>query len=59
MSVVYEAPKGVFTRLMPNSHAFELYQEWKKSGKDKQKKMLDAHMVGLHTSWLKLEGRNP
>lgn len=58
MSVVYEAPKGVLTRLMPNSRSFELYHEWKKSGKSQAKKALDNHMIELHNSWLKLEGRN-
>lgn len=55
--MVYECPKGVFTRLMPNSRSLELYEEWKKSGRDVQKKLLDNHMKELHNTWLNLEGR--
>lgn len=48
--VVYECPKGVFTRLMPGSDALRLLQE-------KKMKELDAHMTQLHKTYLKLEGR--
>lgn len=54
--VVYEAPKGVFTRLV-SGYACELYDEWKKSGRAVDKKKLDTHMEELHNAWLKLEGR--
>ena len=43
-------------RLMKNSTALELYQAWKKSGKDSDKKLLDSHMDQLEHNKRKLEG---
>ena len=62
-SVVYECPKGVFTRIMPGSHGYELYEEYRKNplkGGTKQnpkgKVILDAHMTELHNTYLKQTG---
>lgn len=51
--VVYECPTGVFTRLMEGSDSFEMYQEYKKTGKPEDKKKLDVHMKSLHNTFLK------
>lgn len=62
-SVVYECPRGVFTRIMEGSRGWELYTEWKKNpsnGGTKQspkgKVLLDAHMSELHKTYVKLGG---
>lgn len=62
-SVVYECPRGVFTRIMEGSHGWELYQEWRKHpnvGGTKQapkgKALLDIHMNELHNVHLKQTG---
>lgn len=61
-SVVYECPKGVFTRIMPGSYGYELYEEWRKNpsyGGTKQnpkgKVLLDQHMIQLHNAYLKFQ----
>ena len=62
-SVVYECPRGVFTRIMEGSHGWELYQDWRKRPNDngtkqspKGKILLDDHMNELHNSYLKYGG---
>lgn len=62
-SVVYECPRGVFTRIMEGSHGYELYQEWRKHPNvvgtkqaPKGKALLDIHMNELHTAHLKQTG---
>lgn len=59
-SVVYECPKGVFTRIMEGSAGWELYDTWRKNpntGGTKQnpkgKVLLDYHMNELHNTYLK------
>lgn len=53
-SVVYEAPKGVFTRIMEGSTGYELYLNMNKGKGGKM--MLDAHMTELHNTYLKQTG---
>lgn len=50
-SVVYECPKGVFTRIMEGSDAWEMYVELKKD--PKLKKKLDTHMTLMHNNYIK------
>lgn len=50
-SVVYECPKGVYTRIMEGSEGWELYLEFKKDSKAKKK--LDTHMTTLHNAYIK------
>lgn len=64
-SVVYECPRGVFTRIMEGSQGWELYVEWRKNpgnGGTKQspkgKVLLDIHMTELHNAYLKSGGKS-
>lgn len=50
-SVVYECPKGVFTRIMEGSEGWDLYVASKSDAKVKKK--LDLHMVSLHNAFIK------
>lgn len=50
-SVVYECPKGVYTRIMEGSEGWDLYLESKKDSKAKKK--LDTHMKDLHNTYIK------
>ena len=46
--------------LMPNSHAFELFKEWKKQTSPKlelsAKKALEEHMAVVNNNYRKLSG---
>lgn len=60
-SVVFEHPKGVFTRLMPGSKALELYHEYQRGNFGKKSKPGPAayflpHMEDLHAKFLKERG---
>lgn len=63
-SVVFEHPKGVFTRLMPGSRSLELYHEWRKGNFGSKSKAGPAcyflpHLEELHAKFLKERGEKP
>lgn len=52
-----EYPQGSNHYLAPGCEAYELYWEWKKTGKPSYKERLDALLVLTDKAWRKLEGR--